>query len=43
MYSVGHDGKDQEGDPLHDVIATIPKIQSVAIESSRSASPPRSK
>lgn len=43
MYSVGHDGKDQEGDPLHDVIATIPKTQSVAIESSRFASPPRSK
>jgi hypothetical protein len=43
MYSVGQDGKDQEGDPLHDVVATIPKIQSVAIDSSRSVSPPRSK
>ncbi|HKO29494.1 MAG TPA: hypothetical protein VJU54_00020 [Nitrospiraceae bacterium] len=43
MYSVGHDGKDQEGDPLHDVVATIPKTQSVVIESSRSVPPPRSK
>jgi hypothetical protein len=43
MYSVGQDGKDQEGDPLHDVVATIPKIQSVALDSSRSVSPPRSK
>jgi hypothetical protein len=43
MYSVGHDGKDQEGDPLRDVVATIPKTQSVAIEGSRSASPPRSR
>jgi hypothetical protein len=43
MYSVGQDGKDQEGDPLHDVVATIPKIQSVEIESSRSTFPPRSK
>jgi len=25
MYSVGQDGKDQEGDPRHDVVATIPK------------------
>jgi hypothetical protein len=43
MYSVGHDGKDQEGDPLHDVVATIPKTQSVMLESSRSAPSPRSK
>ena len=43
MYSVGQDGKDQEGDPLRDVVATIPKIQSVALDSSRSVSPPRSK
>jgi hypothetical protein len=27
MYSVGQDGKDQEGDPLRDVVATIPKAQ----------------
>ena len=39
MYSVGQDGKDQEGDPLHDVVAAIPKIQSVAPESSRSLPP----
>jgi hypothetical protein len=43
MYSVGQDGKDQEGDPLRDVVATIPKTQSVVLESSRSVSPPRSK
>ena len=43
MYSVGQDGKDQEGDSLRDVVATIPKIQSVVLESSRSVSPPQSK
>jgi hypothetical protein len=43
MYSVGQDGKDQEGDPLRDVVATIPKTQSVVLESSRSLSPPRSR
>jgi hypothetical protein len=26
MYSVGQDGKDQEGDFLRDVVATIPKF-----------------
>ena len=43
MYSVGHDGKDQEGDPLHDVVAKIPKSQSIMLESNRSAPSPRSK
>ena len=43
MYSVGQDGKDQDGDLLHDVAATIPTIQTAAIESSRSVAPPRSK
>jgi hypothetical protein len=43
MYSVGRDGKDQDGDTLYDVVATIPKTQSVVIESSRSASSSRSK
>jgi hypothetical protein len=43
MYSVGQDGKDQEGDPLLDVVATIPKTQSAVPESSRSVPPPRSK
>jgi hypothetical protein len=43
MYSVGQDGKDQEGDPLHDVVATIPKTPSVVLEGSRSASSSRSK
>jgi hypothetical protein len=42
MYSVGQDGKDQEGDSLHDVVATIPKTQSIVSESSRSVSRPRS-
>jgi hypothetical protein len=42
MYSVGQDGKDQEGDPLHDVVAAIPKTQSVAHESSRTPSAPQS-
>jgi hypothetical protein len=41
MYSVGQDGKDQEGDPLHDVVAAIPKTQSVALESSRTPSAPQ--
>jgi hypothetical protein len=43
MYSVGQDGKDQEGDPHRDVVATIPKTQPVVIESSRSVPTPRSK
>jgi hypothetical protein len=43
MYSVGQDGKDQEGDSLRDVVATIPTTQSVELESSRAVSPPRSK
>jgi hypothetical protein len=43
MYSVGQDGKDQEGDPQHDVVATIPKTQSTFSESSRSASSLQSK
>jgi hypothetical protein len=43
IYSVGQDGKDQEGDPLRDVVATIPKTQSVVPENSRSMSQPQSK
>jgi hypothetical protein len=43
MYSVGQDGKDQEGDPMSDIVATIPKSQSIVLESSRSVSSPRSK
>ncbi|MEK7236771.1 MAG: tetratricopeptide repeat protein [Nitrospirota bacterium] len=43
MYSVGQDGKDQNGDLQRDVVATIPAIQSVVLESSRSVSPPRPK
>ncbi len=41
MYSVGQDGKDQEADPLLDVVASIPKTQPVVIESSRSVSRPK--
>ncbi len=43
MYSVGQDGKDQEGDLQRDVVVTIPTTQSVVLESSRSVSLPRSK
>ncbi|MDN5943161.1 MAG: hypothetical protein L0H94_14880, partial [Nitrospira sp.] len=43
LYSVGQDGKDQEGDPQRDVAVTIPKTQSVGFENSRSMSPSRSK
>ncbi|MDP1947903.1 MAG: hypothetical protein Q8L77_10430 [Nitrospirota bacterium] len=43
MYSVGRDGKDQDGDLDLDVAATIPTIQTVAIENSRSVAPSRSK
>jgi ribosomal protein S16 len=43
IYSVGRDGKDQEGNPLRDVVAAVPKTQSVVIESSRSVPPSRSK
>ena len=39
MYSVGQDGKDQEGDPLHDVVAAIPKTQSVLLESNTPSVP----
>ncbi len=37
MYSVGRDGKDQEGDPAHDVVALIPPSRSETGESSRTA------
>lgn len=43
MYSVGQDGKDQDGDLHLDVAAIIPTIQTVSIESSRSMTPPRSR
>ncbi|MDO8355641.1 MAG: hypothetical protein Q7U76_04555 [Nitrospirota bacterium] len=43
MYSVGRDGKDQDGDLHFDVAATIPTIQTVAVENSRSVAPSRSK
>ena len=43
LYSVGQDGKDQEGDPQRDVAVVIPRSQWVGLESSRSVSSPRSK
>ena len=43
LYSVGQDGKDQEGDSQRDVAVVIPRSQSVGLESSRSVSAPRSK
>ncbi|TKB88430.1 MAG: hypothetical protein E8D41_15595 [Nitrospira sp.] len=43
LYSVGQDGKDQEGDSQRDVAVVIPKSQSIGLERSRSVSSPRSK
>ena len=43
LYSVGQDGKDQEGDSQRDVAVIIPKSQSIGLERSRSVSSPRSK
>jgi hypothetical protein len=43
MYSVGRDGKDQEGDPAHDVVAIIPPSRSETSESLRSAGTSRGK
>jgi hypothetical protein len=37
MYSVGRDGKDQEGDPTHDVVAIIPPSRSESGETLRSS------
>jgi hypothetical protein len=37
MYSVGRDGKDQEGDPAHDVVALIPPLPSDSSESVRAS------
>lgn len=36
LYSVGRDGKDQEGDRAHDVVVAIPSVQSVPAENKRS-------
>jgi len=43
MYSVGRDGKDQEGDPAHDVVAIIPPSRSETSESLRGAGTSRGK
>ncbi|MCP9460631.1 MAG: hypothetical protein NNA24_01130 [Nitrospira sp.] len=33
LYSVGHDGKDQDGDPEHDVVVAIPATRASALTS----------
>jgi hypothetical protein len=43
MYSVGRDGKDQEGDPAHDVVAIIPPSRSETGESPRLAASSKGK
>ena len=43
MYSVGRDGKDQDGDPTHDVVAMIPPIRSETGVSPRTAGTSKAK
>lgn len=43
MYSVGRDGKDQEADPAHDVVALIPPIRSEGAELPRTAAASKTK
>ena len=43
MYSVGRDGKDQEGDPAHDVVALIPPSRSETGEPLRITSSSRAR
>jgi hypothetical protein len=43
MYSVGRDGKDQDGDPNYDVVAMIPPIRSETGESLRTAGASKAK
>lgn len=43
MYSVGHDGKDQDADPRFDVVATIPVNQTPAVRAKSSAGSSKSK
>ncbi len=43
MYSVGRDGKDQEADPAHDVVALIPPIRSETAEPPRTTAVSKSK
>lgn len=43
MYSVGRDGKDQEGDPTHDVVVIIPPSRSESGESLRTTGTSRDK
>lgn len=41
MYSVGHDGKDQDADPQADVVVTIPVNQAPAVSARPSISKPK--
>jgi hypothetical protein len=43
MYSVGHDGKDQDGDPQTDVVAAIPLHPGVPESAKNSSGFPKPK
>ena len=43
LYSVGHDGKDQDADPQFDVVVTLPAVQSLSVQSSSKSSAEPSK
>ena len=43
LYSVGHDGKDQDADPQFDVVVTIPTVQAHATQPSTKSSAESSK
>jgi hypothetical protein len=43
LYSVGHDGKDQDADPQDDVVVAIPLNQSPAVFPRTVAGPIRTK
>jgi hypothetical protein len=43
LYSVGHDGKDQDADPSSDVVVEIPAIQTSAAQAKPSAASSKSR
>ncbi|MGE3979609.1 MAG: hypothetical protein AB7F94_18790, partial [Nitrospira sp.] len=43
LYSVGHDGKDQDADPLSDVVVEIPAVQTSAAQAKSSAASSKSR
>ncbi len=43
LYSVGHDGKDQDADPLSDVVVEIPAVQTSAAQTKSSAASSKSR